>query len=75
MYILYRGVRGVEHSSFHFESVQRQFVMCMFGECPGLCTIRHSWMHVGVLHMSLHADGKVAFEEIPVLWNMPPILP
>ena len=26
---------------------------------------RHSWQHAGVVHLSLQADGKVAFEDIP----------
>ena len=38
----------------------------MFGQCPGLYTICHSWQHTGVVHLSLQADGKVAFENIPV---------
>ena len=33
---------------------------------PGLCTICHSWQHTGVVHLSLQADGKVAFEDVPV---------
>ena len=33
---------------------------------PGLCTICHSWQHTGVVHLSLQADGKVAFGDIPV---------
>ena len=28
--------------------------------------ICHSWQHTGVVHLSLQADGKVAFEDIPV---------
>ena len=40
--------------------------MCLFGQCPGLCTICHSWQHTGVVHLSLQADVKVAFEDIPV---------
>ena len=32
----------------------------------GLCTICHSWQHTGVVHMSHQADGKVAFEDVPV---------
>ena len=39
----------------------RKFVLCLFGQCPGLCTICHSWQHTGVVHLSLQADGKVAF--------------
>ena len=41
------------------------FCAC-FGQCPGLCTICHSWQHTGVVQLSLQADGKVAFEDIPV---------
>ena len=44
----------------------RKFVLCLFGQCPGLCTICHSWQHTGVVHLSLQADVKVAFEDIPV---------
>ena len=46
----------------------RKFVLCLFGQCPGLCTIIlcHSWQHTGVVHRSLHADGEVAFEDITV---------
>ena len=29
-----------------------------------VCIICHSWQHTGVVHMSLQADGKVAFEDI-----------
>ena len=29
-------------------------------------TICHSWQHTGVVHLSFQADGKVAFEDIPV---------
>ena len=39
------------------------FCACL---CPGLCTICHSWQHTGVVHLSLQADGKVAFEDNPV---------
>ena len=34
----------------------------------------HSWQHTGVVHLSLQADGKVAFKDIGV-WRMPPSLP
>ena len=40
------------------------FVLCMFGECPGLGNVCHSWKHTGVVHVSVQADGKVAFEDI-----------
>ena len=59
-------VCDVEHTSFHFGLCGRKFVLCLFGQCPGLCTICHSWQHTGVVHLSLQADGKVAFEDIPV---------
>ena len=62
-------VRDDEHrgpTSFHFGMCCRKFVLCLFGQCPGLCTIYHSWQHTGVVNMSLQADSKVAFEDIPV---------
>ena len=59
-------VCDVEHTSFHFGMCGRKFVLCLFVQCPGLCTICHSWQHTGVVHLSLQADGKVAFEDIPV---------
>ena len=59
-------VCDVEHTSFHFGLCSRKFILCLFGQCPGLCTICHSWQHTGVVHLSLQADGKVAFEDIPV---------
>ena len=58
-------VFDVEHSSLHFGLCGRKFVMCLFGESPGLRTICHSWQHTGVAHLSLQVDGKVAFEDIP----------
>ena len=57
----------VEHTSFHFGLCGRKFVLCLFGQCPGICTILcHSWQHTGVVHLSLQADGKVDFEDVPV---------
>ena len=53
-------------TSFHFGLCGRKFVLCLFGQCPGLCTICHSWQHTGVVHLSLQADGKVVFGDIPV---------
>ena len=41
-------------------------MVCQFGQCPGICTICDSWQHMGVVRLSLQADGKVAFEDIPV---------
>ena len=38
-------VCGVEHISFHFGLCGRKFVLCLFGQCPGLCTI---WLTAGI---------------------------
>ena len=57
-------VCDVEHTSFHFCMCGRKFVLCLFGQCPGLWTICHSWQHTGVVHLSLQADGKVPFEDV-----------
>ena len=38
-------VCDVEHTSFHFCLCGRKFVLCLFGQCPCLCTICHSWQH------------------------------
>ena len=54
-------VCDVEHTSFHSGLCRRKFVLCLFGQCPCLCTICHSWQHTGVVHLSLQADVKVAF--------------
>ena len=32
-------VCDVEHTSFHFGLCSRKFVLCLFGQCPGLCTM------------------------------------
>ena len=37
--------------------------LCLFGQCPGLCTICHSWQHTGVVHLSL-PDPFVYFHRI-----------
>ena len=49
---------------FHFSHSVDYIYIC-------LCTICHSWHHTGVVHLSLQADGKVAFEDIPVfgIWR------
>ena len=44
----------------------RKFVLCLFGQCPGLCTICHSRQHTAVVHLSLQADDNVDFEDIQV---------
>ena len=62
-------VCDVEHTSFQFGLCGRKFVLCLFGQCSGLCSVCttcHSWQHVGVVHLSLQAHGKVAFEGITV---------
>ena len=59
-------VCAVENTSFHFGLCDRKFVLCLFGQCPCLCTICHSWQHTGVVRLSSQADGKVVFEDIPV---------
>ena len=61
-------VYDVEHTSFHVGLCGRKFVLCLFGQCQGICTmiLCHSWQHTGVVHRSIQADGKVAFEDIPV---------
>ena len=60
------SVCDVEHTSFQFGMCGRKFVMCLFGQCPCLCTICHSWQHTGVVHLYLQADDNVAFEDVPV---------
>ena len=46
-------VCDVEHTSFHFGLCGRKFVLCLFGQCPGLCTICHSWQHTVQLYTCL----------------------
>ena len=65
----------VENMYFHFGMCGRNFVLCLFGQCPGLCTIFHSCQHTEVVHLSLQADDKGAFEDIPSSWRIPPSLP
>ena len=51
----------VEHwpTSFQFGLCGRKFVPCLFGQCPGLCTIIcHIWQRAGVVHLSVQADGN-----------------
>ena len=35
-------VRDVDHTSLHVGLCGRKFVLCLFGECPCMCNIRHS---------------------------------
>ena len=59
-------VCDVEHTSLYFGMCGRKFVLRLFGQCPCLCTMCHSWQHTGVVHLSPQADGKVVFEDVPV---------
>ena len=34
-------VCDVEHTSFHFGMCGRKFVLCLFGQCPGLWTYNY----------------------------------
>ena len=54
------------YTSFNCGLCGRKFVLCLFGHCPGICAICPSWQHTGVVHPSLQADFKVAFEDMPV---------
>ena len=56
---LYIFVCDVEHTSFHFGLCGRKFVLCLFGQCPGLCTICHSLQHTGVVHLSLRQMARL----------------
>ena len=62
----------VEHPSFHVGMCGRKFVLCLFGQCPCICTICHSWQHTRVVHLSLQGSGKVAFGDIPVFGTCHP---
>ena len=35
-----------EFTSFHFCLCGGKFVLCLFGECLGICAIRHNWQRV-----------------------------
>ena len=37
-------------------------ILCLFDECPGICTIFHTWQHTAVVHISLQADGEDSAE-------------
>ena len=43
--LVFLSICDVEHTSFHFGLCGSKFVLCLFGQCPGLCTICHSWQH------------------------------
>ena len=44
----------------------RLFCACLVSVQVSAPYIWHSWQHTGVVHLSLQADGKVAFEDILV---------
>ena len=54
----------VEHTSFHFGLCGCKLVLCLFWLVSSI--ICHSWQHTGGVHLSLQADDKVSFEDIPV---------
>ena len=54
-------VCDVKHTSFHSGlAAASLFSACLTS--ARFCNIWHSWQHSGVVHLSLRADGKVAFE-------------
>ena len=59
------SIRDVGHSSSQLGMCVCKFFRCWFGDCPGPCTICHSWQRTGVVHLSLPADGKAVVEVIP----------
>ena len=63
-------VYDAENTSFHFGLCGRKFVLCLFGQCPGPCIICLSWQHTLVVHLSLQADGRVAFDDIPAVYGV-----
>ena len=67
-------VCDVAHTSFKFGMCGRKFVLCLFGQCPGICTICHSWQHTCVAHLSLQADGMVAFEDVLAYAAQPAVI-
>ena len=56
-------VCDVEHTSFILVcAVASLFCACLVSvQVSAPC---HSWQHTGVVHLSLQADGKVAFEDV-----------
>ena len=66
-------VCDVQHTSFHFGLCGRKFAVCLFGQCPCLCTISHTLQHTGGVNLSLQADGMHALK-IYRCWRMPPSL-
>ena len=42
----------VEHTSFRFGLCGRKFVLCLFGQCPGLCTMSYLAAHMSCTHVS-----------------------
>ena len=42
-------VCDVEHTSFHFGMCARKFVLCLFGQWPGLHHICHSWQYTVII--------------------------
>ena len=63
---LYILVCEVEHTSFHFGLCGRKFVLCLCLSVSKFLHLYHSWQQTSVKHLSLQAEGKVTFEDIPV---------
>ena len=56
----------VEPTSFHFGLCAASLFYACLVSLQVSAPLCHSWQHTGVVHLSLQADGKVAFEDIPV---------
>ena len=59
-------VCDVEPTSFHFGLCAASLFYACLVSVQVSAPLCHSWQHTGVVHLSLQADGKVAFEDIPV---------
>ena len=65
-------VCDVVQTSFHVGLCCRKFVLCLFGQCSGLCTICHSWQHTRVVHLSqVHVALDIFYQHIVhVYWGV-----
>ena len=59
-------VCDVAHTSFHLACAAASLFCACLVSVQVSAPLCHSWQHRGVIHLSLEADGKVAFEDIPV---------
>ena len=61
---------------FHFGLCGRKFVLCLFGQCPGLCTIYVIAGSRQELYTCLFRQmARLLLKIYPGVWRMPPILP